>query len=201
MSRLVMNTLMEFFYESLQQALAEQKIQVGRATEYYLVDLLSRYSKAESLLQPTHEQQEKTYGELYLESYHLSPSERSKILKYIGDTTLFLCGFFSESFKRKLVDIDYYAMLGRASYSHLVEVSEYIKMRIGVPEVFAELVNKLLDLIDVIAEIGEKTQLSGSTDLLRVYERWLRTHSKRDRKLLREKGIEPIRDITPKFIH
>ncbi len=201
MSRLVMSTLMEFFYESLQQALAEQKISLGQATEYYLVDLLSRYSQAESLIKPGSEKGEKTYGELYLESYHLSPSERSRVLKYIGDTTLFLCGFFSESFKRKLVDVDYYAMLGRASYYHLVEVSEYIKMRIGVPEVFAELVNKFLDLVDVIAEIGEKTRISASSDLLRIYERWLRTHSKRDRKLLREKGIEPIRDITPKFVH
>ncbi len=201
MSRLVLSTLMDFFYESLQQALSEQKMKLAQATEYYLVDLLSRYSKAESLIQPTSEDREKTYGELYLESYYLSPSERSKVLKYIGDTTLFLCGFFSESFKRKLVDVDYYTMLGRASYSHLVEASEYIKMRIGVPEVFAELVNKFLDLVDVIAEIGEKTRLSASSDLLRIYERWLKTHSKRDRKLLKEKGIEPVQDITPKFIH
>ncbi len=201
MSRVIMNSLMEFFYHTLKQALADLEIRIGETTEYYLVDLLSRYSKTESLIDPMKKGQEKTYAQLYLESYYLSPTERTKVLKYIGDTTLFLCGFFSESFKRRLVDIDYYANLGRASYSHLIEASEYIKMRIGIPEVFAELVRKFLDLVDVMAEISEKTQIGVSHDLLRIYERWLRTHSERDRKLLRKKGIEPLEDITSDFVH
>ena len=45
--------------------------------------------------------------------------------------------------------------------------------------------------VDVLADVSERTPLAGDQDLLRLYERWVRTGSRRDGELLVERGIVP----------
>jgi hypothetical protein len=58
-------------------------------------------------------------------------------------------------------------------------------------EVFAELASKFVDFVDVLAEVSERAELHSHTDVLRVYETWVRTGSRRSARLLREIGIHP----------
>ena len=39
-------------------------------------------------------------------------AEQRASLKQIGDVSLFISGFFSDSLRRKLVDVDYYVSIG-----------------------------------------------------------------------------------------
>jgi hypothetical protein len=121
-------------------------------------------------------------------------------LKYIGDTTLFLTGYFSDSFERSLVDIDYYASLGRSSYRDLLDLLAARVIQWKLDEVFDELSEKYTDLMDVIAEVAASDSPRHAEGLLRLYERWLRTKSKRDEALLRKKGVIPL-EIPPEVFH
>ena len=56
--------------------------------------------------------------------------------------------------------------------------------------VFAELAEKFRDFVDVLAEIRDSGK-AAAIDVLRVYEVWLRTGSRRAARLLREHGLEP----------
>ena len=72
----------------------------------------------------------------------------------------------------------------------------------NVREVFAELSSKFVGFMDVLSHISERTatpQASG-TDILRLYEKWLRTGSVRDGQRLVEHGLLPNQSIGHRFV-
>src|SRR5262249_60175610 len=100
-------------------------------------------------------------------------------LKEIGDVSLFVSGFFSDSLTRKLVDVDYYVAIGGSAYNALSRVETET-----FSPVFAELGTKFIGFVDVLAEVSERSSCTSNADLLRLYEKWLKTGSPRNRHLL-----------------
>lgn len=192
--------LVEYFKEAVETARHRLDVEISQETEFYLVDLLSRYTDINTLSEQGIENKTGTFAELYLKSHGETYGRRALILKYIGDTTLFLTGYFSDSFERSLVDIDYYAGLGRSSYRDLLDLVAARVIQWKLEAVFDELSTKYIDLMDVIAEVAAADGSRDAGGLLRLYERWLRTKSRRDEALLREEGIIPL-DIPPEVVH
>lgn len=193
--------IMEYFKEAVETASTRLQVEISDNTEFYIVDLLSRYTDVKTLKSVELAAEDKAFAELLMRSYELSGEKRARVLRYIGDTTLFLSGFFSDSFQRCLVDIDYYAGIGRTSYRSLLDLLAARVVPWGLKEVFDELSVKFLQLVDVLAEVSESHGHKQAADLLRLYERWLRTRSKRDEALLRNKGIIPLDASTPDILH
>ena len=54
--------------------------------------------------------------------------------------------------------------------------------------------------MDVLADVSERTAVTSSSDVLRLYEKWLRTGSARDGQRLVERGILPNGTIGNRFI-
>jgi hypothetical protein len=54
--------------------------------------------------------------------------------------------------------------------------------------------------MDVLADISERTALSNTADVMRLYEKWLRTGSARDGRRLIERGVIPNHSIGKRFI-
>ena len=63
------------------------------------------------------------------------------------------------------------------------------------PPVFAELGDKFVEFADVLSEVSERTSCSSNGDLLRRYERWLKTGSRRAGQLLVERGVVPSASV------
>ena len=57
--------------------------------------------------------------------------------------------------------------------------------------VFAELAEKFVRFVDVISEVSERSACGSNSDLLRLYERWLKTGSVRSGQLLVDLGVVP----------
>jgi hypothetical protein len=66
--------------------------------------------------------------------------------------------------------------------------------------VLSELAGKFVLYMDVLSDVSECTGMHSSTDLLRVYEKWLRTGSPRDGQRLVDRGILPNASIGKKFL-
>ncbi len=96
-------------------------------------------------------------------------------LRSLGDFSLFMSGFFPDSLRRRTVDVDYYVSMGEYAYGSLSRRDEDT-----FAEVFAELARKFVGYMDVLADVSERTAVTSSADLLRLYEKWLRTGSSRD---------------------
>ena len=65
---------------------------------------------------------------------------------------------------------------------------------------FDELAEKFSGFVDVLGEVSERTGLTSNTDLLRLYERWLRTKSRRSGDLLVKQGIVPTASASTRFV-
>jgi hypothetical protein len=48
----------------------------------------------------------------------------------------------------------------------------------------------------VLSEVSERTFCASNADLLRLYEKWLKTGSRRSGQLLVERGVVPNASIT-----
>ena len=78
-------------------------------------------------------------------------------LRKVGDQSLFISGFFSDSFNRSLVDIDYYIHLGECAYRSLARHADH-----SLGDVFDELSDKFTTFVDVLGEVSERTSLSSN---------------------------------------
>jgi hypothetical protein len=67
-------------------------------------------------------------------------------------------------------------------------------------DVFAELARKFVGFTDVLSDVSERTALASNADVLRLYEKWLRTGSPRDGQRLVDKGIVPNSSVGSRFV-
>lgn len=113
-------------------------------------------------------------------------------LRRLGDTSLYVSGFFADQFVRKTVDVDYYITMGHHAYSSLARILESgrrgDRMFVGL---YAELAEKFSSLVDLLNEISERLALTSQQGLLRLYERFLKTGSVRIARLLAAEGMVP----------
>lgn len=185
-------TPVEYFKELVESSLARQHVQAGDLTEYYLVNLLCQYVR----LDPASDAE---LGEplavRFARAMQTGGLEQRTRLRSLGDFSLFTAGFFSDSFKRRHVDVDYYVSMGEYAYGSLSRAEDAFR------EVFAELATKFVGFSDVLADISERTALtSNNNDVLRMYEKWLRTGSHRDGQRLIERGIVPNSSVGKRFL-
>ena len=92
---------LEFFKEEVESAMARQHLRTSEWTSYYVVKLLAGYVAA------GHDDQTFDGQPLGLRLAHALQSEgaaQREGLRSVGDASLFLAGFFSDSLNRRLVD-------------------------------------------------------------------------------------------------
>ncbi|HTE50835.1 MAG TPA: hypothetical protein VK698_08205 [Kofleriaceae bacterium] len=166
----------DFFLEVLTDALDRQGVAASPPTEFYLVGLLGEYTKARISDEPLSLKLVGTAG--------ADAGERFRALKEVGDTSLYLAGFFAESLHRKLVGVEYYMDLGKAAYGELAQRLSTSSVR----EVYEELSGKFPRFVDVLAEIRSHTTFLGQ-DVVALYEEWMRTRSDWVEQRLRALGV------------
>ena len=176
----------EYFKDLVDRAITHQGVATQELTSFYVVQLLA------SFLQRPANFDEGPLSVRLMQALESGGMRQRASLKQIGDLSLFIAGFFSESLNRKLVDVDYYATIGGRAYHALsrVETDTF-------SPVFAELGAKFVDFVDVLSEVSERTACSTNADLLRLYEKWIKTGSRRSGQLLAERGVVPNASIKP----
>jgi hypothetical protein len=184
----------EYFKELVESAVSRQQLRANELTTYYLVDLLCRFMRPDQRIPFGDDHGEPLALRLgrALESGGLEQRAR---LRNLGDFSLFMSGFFSDSFRRRVVDVDYYVSMGEYAYASLSR-----READAFGEVFSELARKFVPYMDVLSDVSEHSGVRSSTDVLRLYEKWLRTGSPRDGQRLADRGILPNASIGQKFL-
>jgi len=184
----------EYFKGLIESALARQHMRTSELTSYYLVDLLCRFMRPDRRI-PFNDDAGEPLALRLARALDSGGMEQRARLRNLGDFSLFTSGYFSDSLRRRLVDVDYYVSMGEYAYASLGRRDED-----AFGEVFNELARKFVGFIDVLSEVSEQTGTAGSADVLRLYEKWLRTGSPRDGQRLTDRGIAPNISIGKKFI-
>lgn len=185
--------LREFFHDSVQTALRKQRVDVDDHTEHYVVNILTMFARSEELYESTPEGVRlKPLAHMLADaSVASSPQQRDETLRRLGDVSLFVAGFFAQSFARKLIDIDYHIAMGGRAYGTLAESCGRGTWGRALGGVFAELAVKFQRLVDALNEVSEMSHRHTDADVLRQYEIWLKTGSPRAREILQRLGVVP----------
>jgi hypothetical protein len=195
--------LADYFRTSIDGVISRQGVDVDPHAAHYVVNLLTLFSRSEELFED--------HGE----SYGLRPlalmmadaaeartvAERNYALQRIGDVALFISGFFADSLANKAVDVDYYIYMGGSAYGSLSEEVRRTVRGHAFANIYRELAEKFQVLVDVLNEVRDEARGESDRDLLRTYEIWLKTGSRRARKLLADNGVVPISDARLKGRH
>src|SRR5262245_16799121 len=182
-------TPVEFFKEQVEAACERQHLRPQPLTSYYVVSLLSEFRHLGTASAGEVVGSGEALGVKLLRALDSAGSMQRLGLRQVGDASLFITGFFSDSLRHSLVDIDYYVSLGGYAYRSLGTSDDTLS------PIFAELSDKFVAFVDVLSEVSARTQLTNDADLLRLYEKWLRTGSRRNGDLLAERGIVPNASI------
>jgi hypothetical protein len=186
--------LREFFHDSVQKALRNQRLDVDDHTEHYVVNVLTMFARSEELYERTAEGVRlKPLAHMLADaSAAQSTQQRDEALRRLGDVSLFVAGFFAQSFARKLIDIDYHIAMGGRAYGTLAENMRYSMRGQAFAAVFLELAGKFQRLVDVLNDVAEMAYQHTDKDILRLYEIWLKTGSPRAFAILQRLGVAPV---------
>lgn len=186
--------LLDYFRTSVEGVIAEQGVDVKPHATYYVVNLLTLFSRSEEL----YDDDGDAFGVKPLAlmladaSDAPSPEHRNSMLQRIGDVALFISGFFADSLATHSVDLDYYIHMGGGAYGSLsAEVRGTFRGR-AFADTYSELAAKFQVLVDVLNEVRDRERQESDIDVLRTYSVWRKTGSKRAENLLKQQGVVPI---------
>lgn len=195
--------LADYFRTSIDGVISRHGVDVDPHAAHYVVNLLTLFSRSEEL----YEDHGESYGlrplALMMADAADAPTaqERNYVLQRIGDVALFISGFFADSLAHKAVDVDYYIHMGGSAYGSLSEEVRGTFRGNAFADIYRELAVKFQVLVDVLNEVRDEARGESDRDLLRTYQVWLKTGSRRARKLLAENGVVPISDARLKGRH
>ena len=189
MKSFVFLTPEQHFSEAVKEACESRQIKTRPTVEVYLVQLLQHYVDTRNLhihLQTdSREKPPETFAEMYMTAIGAENPKNRELMRIVADRALYLTGFFGDSLQRKIVDLDYYIEIGSAAYSNL---SSWTRED-SLADVYKTFSSRFSDYVGVLSYISEKSQVQSDRDVLRLYDRYLRTGSDLAREKLSELGV------------
>jgi hypothetical protein len=172
-----------FFHEEVDRAFRDKGLAPGTLVEHYLVQLLAAYA--------AHGIEDAPLALKLAEAADADPRTRRRSLREIGDTSLYVSGFWADSLADKLVDADYYIQLGGSAYGELARGGAgWTADPFGA--VFGELAANFVRFVEVLAIVSRRTtHPTSNEDVLRLYQRWQRTKSASAAARLAALGVVP----------
>ena len=186
--------LQDYFRTSIDDVVARQKVEIDPHASHYVVNMLTLFSRSDEL----YEDDGECYGlrplALMLADAADAPSveQRNHLLQRIGDVALFVAGFFADSLAKRAVDIDYYINMGGNAYGSLSEEVRGTFRGNAFAGVYRELAIKFSLLVDVLNEVRDGPCDGSDVDLVRTYEVWRKTGSRRAEAILKQQGVMPL---------
>lgn len=187
----------DFFREQITSARHDLSVELDGDIEFYLVNLMCDFVALEPSQSEDGVDLFGTPLALVLkEALETPPSQQLKIFKKLGDTSLYMTGYFRDSFNRKAVDADYYINMGSLAYKRVARLILEMYGEKSFHRMYLNLSKEFQKLVAIVTEVSEGLGFKANQSLIAVYERWSQTGSKKLLKILEEEGIVPLFDRT-----
>jgi len=193
MDLVAVTSLKQFFRALLDEALGHTGLDVAEVTELYLADLLAEFAAADRLFAPDEGGTEEPLAVLYHRAQAAERDERIRILRRLGDVSLYKAGFFAGALRESVVGQGYTIDMGRAAYAQVATLA-----RGGFAHVYDELGRKFRPLVEVLEGISARSVARSSpAGALRVYDAWRRSGNENLESVLVDAGLLPRRGGLP----
>ncbi len=154
------SSLQSFFFDQLNDLNKKSSSPLPGETIYYSSLIMDRFGEAVEYFDVTEEGRvrEKTLGVKLLETGSMSRTMQKRAYRDIGDTALFLCGYFSESLNKKIIDTSYYQEIGQIAYSRLNSI---IPQAYEVPKFFGRLSETFEKIAMMMNVVSKQNNMDG----------------------------------------
>lgn len=186
---IVVADLHGFFREEVVASRRQTRVHLSDAAEYYLVELLVAFSQRSSVADMY---QDEPLLVLHQKAREAPLSQQITIFKQLADWALYVAGFFVEFIEKSLVTVDYYTAMGTAAYRNVAALCVSGNKPQAAQAVYTELADKFAATVVVLTQICHRSRQcnNSSIDLLKLYDRYVRTQNDRARKILEGTGID-----------
>lgn len=115
------SSLQSYFYTELQEVNERLVGPLPNETIFYSSLVMDKFGSVSNYfdISESGKVQNKVLGVKLLESSHLKGEAKASLLKDVGDTALLICGYFSDSLNKKIIDCSYYEDIGQSAYQQL----------------------------------------------------------------------------------
>ena len=180
--KIVLQTnLQGYFFDGLNTLNKKSLCPVPESVIFYSSDVLDKFALSQDFFDINNDGRvrEKILGMKLLEASQLTREEQKKVYKEVADMSLLVCGYFSESTHKKLVDAQYYSQLGRMAYSHLNSMAPSFLDIPSFYNMFATCFESMTTLMSILA-----TQSRTGMENNLIFKKVLREESVSDREML-----------------
>jgi hypothetical protein len=183
-----------YFENEVQNTAQKQGLTMSQPTARYLAQVLAKFADTKNYLVENPNEPEAgrssfpTLAIMWMESLQTPPAEQFFRLQQLGDIALFTTGFFAERLDRKLIDQDYYRAMGEQAYERAGKIRESLASERAL-NVFFELASSFTNYVEIFAELSDQSMMMSDREVLKLYEKWLRTKNFRIQRMLGEAGI------------
>jgi hypothetical protein len=180
--KIVLQTnLQGYFFDGLNTLNKKSLCPVPESVIFYSSDVLDKFALSQDFFDVSDEGKvrEKVLGLKLLEATQLSREEQRKVYKEVADMSLLVCGYFSESRHKKIVDAQYYSQIGKMAYSHLNSMAPSFLDIPSFYNMFATCFESMTTLMSLLA-----TQNRTGIDNNLIFKKVLREEQVSDTEML-----------------
>lgn len=177
------SSLREWFHEALDDACRTHGFGATPASGRYVASLLDQFSDADQLF-GVHENGKRKNEALAMmlhEAVLGEPTMRLEQFRRMGDVALYVAGVFSDSLRRRSVDVTYYIHMGQGAYGSLSS-GLHTKGGAALKLLYEELADTFSAWVEVLRAFSEQVGLAAplaAQDTADLYERLGLAHGRR----------------------
>ena len=181
------------FHSRIVKVSKERSYELSEDIEFYLVDMMSTFAETDNFFGNKNACcADETLASIYSQAILLPPSQKIVLLRRLGDIALYYSGFFPDRFRRKMIDVDYFIQMGETAYQSVADVMKNSPLSADFAKMFVNLSETFSQLVDLLSEVAEVDRKQNDVDILRLYERWLKTGSEYAKRKLLENNINLV---------
>ena len=176
-------SLVEYFKDQVEEALAGQRIPASDGTAHYVVQLLAdtlrndRHGPAAALLDS------RPLALRLAAALDDRCPAPGRALRDVADAALLLGGFFASRASARGVPPAYYHRVGGFAYGTLGQEPQVLA------PIFKDLAERFAQYAHVLGEVGQRAEMQTPSGLVRALEAWQRSRDRVTERLLIERGV------------
>jgi hypothetical protein len=181
-------SMREYFREALGTAIKKTDVRLTDTAQAYLVNLLAEFVRSDAAFAGTDKGERPALVDLFTRAQEADPSEAVRIYKHMGDSSLYMSGFFQESVEES-VGVEYYVSMGGSAYASVAGIIRPTAATSSA--LFAELSDRFREIVELLVAMSlqaEKTKVD-NVSVLGLVERYQKTGDKRVLDALKKQGI------------
>lgn len=140
-----------YFREALGEALRLSNVAISESTQAYMVYLLNEFSRADRAFSGIDHGEEINMVILLERAFVANDREALEIYRHMGDTSLYLVGFFKKA-NHRMVSPSYYKDMGGMAYGCASELSRAYGIKSAA--IFKELSERFSDMALVLSNVA-----------------------------------------------